>query len=322
MHLRVDQYLSIALLTLVILISGVSPNASAAQSPGMVSLLSKPEIVIPVIDQQVPTPALSAVAAIVIDEASAVTLYEHNAQQQFSPASTTKLLTALLARQLYQLDTALTVPQVVGALDGTTMGLVPGEKISVHALLKGALIQSGNDAAVTLAQAHPQGIDGFVLQMNALTQQLAIRNSHFENPVGYDAPDHYSTPQDLALLAREVMKDPVLRQIVGTARERVTDTTGGIGHDLVSTHKLLGLDPSVIGIKTGTTEEAGEVLITQFKLNDQSILIVVMGSKDRYSDTRALMEYIRQAVVWQTITVESATAASSIVTPLDMHTAQ
>jgi len=305
-HLRVDQFLSILLVSLSICASGVVSSVVVASNPDTVLLIQKPDVVLPVVNPGISQPELTATSAIVIDEQSAVTLFDKNSQQQFSPASTTKLMTALVARSIFELDMALAVPSIVSALDGTRMGLVPGERLSVLALLKGTLMQSGNDAAITLASAHPAGLDGFILDMNLLAEIYHLDHTSFKNPVGYDAPEHFSTARDLALLAREAMRDPVLRNIVGTTRETVVDTTGATTHDLVSTHKLLGVDPTVIGIKTGTTEEAGEVLITQFTLKNQSIMVVVMGSKDRYSDTQALMEYVRSAVEWKTVHANSA----------------
>ncbi len=301
MSLRPDQYISIAAISVVLVVVGVIRPVGAADTSRTFLLIEKSEFVLPVIDPTVVQPQVSAAAAIVIDEQSAVTLYEKNATVQFPPASTTKLLTALVARSMYELDAVLTVPTLVTALDGTRMGLVPGEKLPVSALLQGALIQSGNDAALTLAAAHPAGVGGFVSEMNSKADFLHLTQSNFTNPIGYDAPGQLVTPRDLALLAREVMKDPVLRKIVGTAKVQVSDTKGAITHDLVTTHKLLGVDPTVIGIKTGTTEEAGEVLITQFKRDAQSILIVIMGSDDRYKDTQELIEYVRTAVHWETV---------------------
>ncbi len=301
MQPRFDQYLSLSLVCGAILLTGLGQPITALQEPGAVLLLQKPEITIPVTDTTIAQPELTATSAIVIDEQSAVTVFDKNSQQRLSPASTTKLMTAMVARSIFRLDMALAVPNIVSALDGTRMGLVPDERLSVLALLKGTLMHSGNDAAITLASGHPAGIDGFISDMNLLAKLYHLDQTSFKNPIGYDAPEHFSTARDLALLAREVMRDPVLRNIVGTTKETVTDTTGSIAHDLVSTHKLLGVDPMVIGIKTGTTEEAGEVLITQFEFQNQSIVVVVMGSKDRYSDTRALMEYVRQAVKWNTV---------------------
>ncbi len=202
MQLRFDQYVSLTLLCGALLLSGLSQPISASQEPGSVFLLEKPEITIPITDSTVAEPEITATSAIVIDEQSAVTLFDKNSQQQFSPASTTKLMTALVARSIFELDMALSVPSIVSALDGTRMGLVPGERLSVQALLKGALMQSGNDAAITLASAHPAGIDGFILDMNLLAKIYHLDHTSFKNPIGYDAPENFSTARDLALLAR------------------------------------------------------------------------------------------------------------------------
>ncbi|MBP9819223.1 D-alanyl-D-alanine carboxypeptidase [Candidatus Woesebacteria bacterium] len=303
MSLRLDQYLSIGLLSLVLVSFGAQKQHSDLKAErGVLPIIGKLHLVTPIVRADSQPPEISALAAVVVDEASAAVLYEKNSQLPVAPASTTKLMTALVTRKQFALNQALTVPPIAMTLDGARAGLQQGERLSVHSLLKALLIQSGNDAAVTLASSHEGGIPGFVQSMNQEAGRLHLTATAFQNPIGYDAPGHTSTAWDLALLSREVMRDPIIRQIVGTPRDRISDTSGGYFHDLVSTHKLLGIDPTVVGVKTGTTEDAGEVLITQFKQREQSVVVVVMGSSDRYADTIKLMDYVARGVEWRELT--------------------
>lgn len=240
---------------------------------------------------------LSAQSIYVMDVPSAAVLFTKQPEQVRSPASTTKLLTALVALDVYAPNQVLTV-QLEGETEGTVMGLETGENIKVLDLLAGLLIQSGNDAAMVLANNHPQGYQGFVAAMNYKASQLGLESSAFTNPAGLDGNTHYSTARDLALISREVMKNPVLLPLVKTKEMLVSDTTLSVTHRLFNTNVLLGSEPGVIGIKTGTTELAGEVLITQLQRQGQEILVVMMGSQDRYADTKQVYDWIFNHYHW------------------------
>jgi D-alanyl-D-alanine carboxypeptidase (penicillin-binding protein 5/6) len=165
--------------------------------------------------------------------------------------------------------------------------------------LKALLIPSGNDAAFVLATHHPLGYAGFTAAMNNVAQELHLDESHFSNPSGLDQQDQTASAHDLAILANEIMKDPVLRQIVGTPHTVISDTTGTIHHSLQSTHELLGVEDGVIGVKTGTTEFAGENLITAVNRDGHEVIIVVLGSQQRYGETKALIHWIFTKYGWE-----------------------
>lgn len=246
---------------------------------------------------------LTASSVYVSDEASGAILLSKNPDTRLYPASTTKIMTALVAREAYYLNQVMTVKEEA-LTQGNTMGLLPNEQISVNQLLQGLLIASGNDAAFVLANNYPEGYQGFVAAMNQKASELGLSHSYFTNPSGLDAPQHQMTARDLTILAREVFKDEYLAEIMDTTTLTVTNTTGQFSHPLSHTHELLYTDQTAIGGKTGTTEGAGQVLVTKFRRPDVSgqereILVAVMGSLDRYGDTRKIIDWVMANYTWQ-----------------------
>lgn len=240
---------------------------------------------------------LTASAAAVIDLDSKSVLFEKSASGKYLPASTTKLMTAIVARQEYQLGDEVQineVPKIVGA----SIGFINGEKITVRDLLKASLIQSGNESAILLAEHHPGGADEFIRLMNQKAQELHLDQTHFANVTGLDHPDHYSSAKDLALLSRKFMSDSVLREIVATKTTTIGDVRGWYRHQIWNTHRLLNPDEGFVGVKTGTTDGAGEVLITQVERNDRKLLFVLLGSLDRYEETLSLLEWVESNYTW------------------------
>lgn len=240
--------------------------------------------------------SLTAQAAVVVDVNSGAVLLHKNADTLLYPASTTKLMTALVAREVYDLDE---VVMVTGAdvAPGTVIGFKEGETLSVRELLAAALIQSGNDAATILANHAPGGHDAFVAAMNQKAQALHLSHSSFANATGIDDVKQQMTARDLGLLTRAVMQDGVLAQLVGTKVATITGETQ-TPRVLYNTNALLEKIPGVVGVKTGTTELAGEVLITQLSREDKEVLIVLMGSQNRYDETRRLIEWVFTQYRW------------------------
>ena len=246
---------------------------------------------------------LTAQSVMVVDGPSGAILVEKNAHALRYPASTTKMLTALVAREAYALDQILTVGEEA-TIEGTTMGLQLGEQITVRDLLHGLLLSSGNDAAVLLANQYPTGgYQAFVDRMNQKATELHVSDSFFSNPSGLDAEDQQATAAELLILAREVLKDSLLREIVGTRRYTAADVTGEIQHPLQTSNQLLGVEPGVIGVKTGTTPLGGEILIIALQRNNHELLIATMGSQDRYQDTQLLVAWVEKHYRWQEVKI-------------------
>ena len=244
-------------------------------------------------------PEISALGVYVVDLASFTPIFEKNSQSRFLPASTTKIITALVAFEHYQLDDVLTVkreyyqPQI--------MGLAVGEKISFENLLYGLLIHSGNDAALALADNFPGGEKKFIEEMNKKARSLLMTNSNFKNPTGFDEFGQYTTPFDLALAAREFLKNKKLAKIASVKNITVSDVDFKYFHPLQNINKLLGEIPGVGGLKTGYTENAGENLISFYKKNHRQFIIVVLKSEDRFLDTKNIINWIDDNVEYAPI---------------------
>jgi len=296
--LRIDQYLALILLSLVFLLPVKPAPAQEDASPEVELLQIHP---IPVLDgDQQPESfiaSLSAQSIVAIDVDSAAVLLEKNSYQKVAPASTTKLMTALVARDVFGLDEIISIKNTPLNI-GHSIGFQVGEEFLVEDILKALLINSGNDAAEILAQNHQQERDGFVQEMNDLAQKLHLRHTSFINPSGLDAAAHYSSAFDLSLIARELMQDEFLKSVVGTEQATITDSSSTNQYWFYNTNLLLGVEPGVVGVKTGTTDLAGEALITQVEREDREVLIVVLGSQDRYSDTKKIINWIFSHYQW------------------------
>lgn len=234
-------------------------------------------------------PQVSAEGIYVVDLNSFTPLFEKNTHQRFFPASTTKIITALTAYDIYQPDNIITVKNVKN--DGQLMGLIPGEKITFENLLYGMLVYSGNDAAYVLA--NDKDFDSFINLMNKKAQALNMRSSHFSNPAGLDQNSNYSSPFDMALAARELLKNKTLAKIVSTKEITISDVDFKYFHKLTNINKLLGEVAGLGGLKTGYTENAGENLISFYKNNGHQYIIVMMKSADRFADTRNVIDWLK-----------------------------
>lgn len=232
-------------------------------------------------------PQISALGAVIMDADSKVVLYSKNPELRFSSASTAKIMTALTALDYFKLKDFLTVKNP--AVEGAVLGLKAGQEISFENLLYGLLLPSANDAAITLAQNF-KSEDEFVRKMNQNATKLNLYNTHYEDPAGLEDDGDYTTPLDLARLSSFAIKNEIFAKIVSTKEKTVADISGK-EYQLKNLNKLLGFE-DVNGIKTGTTKGAGEVLVTSKKEGEHTIIIVVMGSSHRYSDTQKLINMI------------------------------
>lgn len=244
-----------------------------------------------------PGPDYSAEGIVVLDVDSGVYLYKRNEKELLSPASTTKILTALVVLDAYNLDDVVTVKTVTN--DGQTMGLAAGERITVENLLYGTLIASGNDAAYALAEYYPGGVIKFVEAMNEKAKALSLTRSTFTNPVGYDDPRHKMTPMDLARLAGIALSNKTIAKMVAIPQITISDVTHTYFHALRNINQLLGKIPGVGGIKTGWTEEAGENLVTLVARGGHRIILVVLHSRDRFGETARLIDWVFGNYQWE-----------------------
>lgn len=236
---------------------------------------------------------VSAKGAMAIDLDSHITLYKKTPEKHLPIASLAKLMTALIILEEHNFNEIVTISQDVNSVIGSRMWLYSGEQISVENLLKGMLIQSGNDAAYELAKFNAGTLEEFSKKMNRKAFYLGLKNSHFLDPAGLDDENNYSTPEDLAIIATHILKNDFVRKIVAIQKTSIFSVNGKIEHQLVNTNRLLDSSFGAKGLKTGTTDAAGQCIITLVKVNGNDILIIILGSKDRYKDTRAIFNQLQ-----------------------------
>lgn len=257
---------------------------------------------VPVLSAESSFPTLSAQGVIATDLDSGITLYEKNADAELLPASTTKIVTALVSLDAYKLDQVLTVGKG-SSVDGQKMGLYVGEKMKFENLLYGLLVYSANDAAVTLAQNYIGGYSAFIDAMNVKAKDLSMTNSRFDNPVGLDTAVQHSTAKDLTRVSEVAMRNPEFAKVVGTKNIVVNDETGKSSYKLGNINELLGVVPGVLGVKTGWTENARENLVTYIERDNHKIMIALLGSQDRFGETKELIDWIFGSYEWQGVSI-------------------
>ncbi len=252
-------------------------------------------VVVPV-SRNMNAPVISAAGAIVQDVSSGTVLYAKNEKTQVPIASTTKIMTALVGAEYYKPNSVLTVtgPSLV---DGSNMGLRLGEQLSFRSLLYGMMLNSGNDAAYTIAANYPGGINAFVTAMNEKAAALGLTQTHFENPAGFDSPSHHSSAADLAKLAMVAEANPQIARVVSTKETEVASLDKSVIHSLKNLNQLLGL-PGVLGMKTGYTPAAKENLVGLVERDEHVIVTVVLGSNDRFGESKKLMDWTFQNYSW------------------------
>jgi serine-type D-Ala-D-Ala carboxypeptidase (penicillin-binding protein 5/6) len=247
-------------------------------------------------------PQVSAPTAILIDSETGRVLYEKNADTKMYPASTTKVMTALLASNYKDLDEQVTASQNVVNIErgSSQIYLNPGEILTMKQLLYALMLPSANDAAIAIAEHIGGSIDGFATLMNEKAQSLGAVNTHFVNPNGLHDDNHYTTARDLSMIAREGMKNPIFREIVSTYQYVIPPTNKQVERNyLTNGNKLISKVNNkykyeyAIGIKTGYTTKSQHCLVGGAKKDNLELISVVLGDSKEfmYPDSIALFEY-------------------------------
>jgi D-alanyl-D-alanine carboxypeptidase (penicillin-binding protein 5/6) len=237
-------------------------------------------------------PSVSARAAIIVDAASGETLWQRNADLPLPPASTTKVLTAILAIESGRLDETVTVSRAAAATAPSKVGLRAGDRMAVGDLLYAVLLNSANDAAAVVAEGLGGSEGGFSTQMNARARALGAGSSHFVNPHGLTAPGHVSTARDLTTIFRHGLRLPEFREILETPRIKVPVRSARVSTLSLHSHNrlLVGYEHRVIG-KTGYTRPAGRCFVGSATANGREVVIALLGSTDLWGDARRLFGY-------------------------------
>lgn len=242
-------------------------------------------------------PQISAAGAIIMDADSKTVLYAKNPDLRFSTASTTKIMTALTALKFFKLNDVLIVKQATD--EGSVLGLREGQQFTFENLLYAMLLPSANDAALAISQNYPGGELAFIDKMNEQAKGLLLFNTHYSDPAGLEDSGDYTTPFDLARLASFAVLNKDIKKIVATKQIVIYDVNGN-SYSIENLNKLLGIE-GVNGVKTGFTEEAGQVLVTSKIEKGKTIIIVVMGSKDRFADTSKLLDLVSNNLTYLSI---------------------
>jgi len=222
-------------------------------------------------------------------------LYEHDAGKRMSPASLTKIMSALVILERGQLDDFATISPNAARAHKTHLRMKAGQVFRLDDLLKAMLIMSANDACLAAVE-HVGGNEAqFVALMNDKAEALGLADTHFSNGCGFDNPDHYSTAEDLAALSIIALDQPIFRQLVREERAIITPISGHRAYVLHNTNRLLGRIPGVEGIKTGFTSKAGRCLIAKVSQNGNDLLLVILNSKRRWNTATNLITYGLQA---------------------------
>lgn len=245
-------------------------------------------------------PDVSSVAAAVYDKKSGKILYSKSPDERLAPASTTKLMTALVALDLYTRDDTVTVPYFCTNIDSTKAWLPAEEEFKAYDLITTMLVGSAGDAACALATSKISYSE-FVDKMNEKAKVLGMKNTNFVNPIGLDGFKgvHYSTVSDLYALALASLSNDVVKETVATKEFTVKSLSSDFTYKATNTNRFLWEIPGSTGIKTGTTVGAGEVLMYDWKDDDKDLVIIVMGSQDRFSDTRKLLNWSLENYAWK-----------------------
>lgn len=243
-------------------------------------------------DVTISEPQILSRRAIVFERNSKTVLFEKNSLEVCKMASTTKIMTSILILENCDLNSTVTVSSYAANTYGSRLGLHTNDLISVSDLLYGLMLCSGNDAAVCLAEFAGGSVEGFSDLMNAKAKELGLNSTSFATPHGLDNENHFTTAYDFAILTDYALDNPLFLQIVGT--KYYTVSINGVSKSIHNTNELLGVLPSVYGVKTGYTSEAGRCLISAAKQDNLDIVVVVFGADTkniRTKDSVSLINY-------------------------------
>lgn len=261
------------------------PTASQAAKPA-----SSPQVPTISFSSPFPEDLTTATAFVVYSPTTQTLLLNKNEYLRLMPASTTKMMTALIAVNDYDQDEIITITRAVDAI-GKSTKFELGQQFTLESLIKAALINSGNDAALAIADHHSLGYQGFINRMNQQAQNWGLKNTHFANVSGVEQENHYASAADLAVIAEHLMSNPFLSSIVTQNSATIHTIDGKKTIVLQNTNELLSQIEGIKGIKTGWTENAGECLVTYID-RDFDIITVMLDSQDRFGETQKIIEWV------------------------------
>lgn len=228
-------------------------------------------------------------AAVVIDGGTGKVLYEKNAYEKLGMASTTKIMTGICGIEFGDLESEVKVSSRAAGVEGSSMYLKAGEKISLYDVICGLMLVSGNDAATAVAESVGGSEGGFVLLMNQKAHEIGAYNTCFQNPHGLSVPGHYTTAYDLAKITAYAMKNPVFSEIV-SQKSKTADSISGSKRQLTNHNKLLKLYDGCIGVKTGFTKATGRCLVSAAERDGLTLICVTLNDGNDWNDHMAMLD--------------------------------
>lgn len=237
-------------------------------------------------------PNVNARCAVALDSNSKVVVYEKNAYELVPMASTTKIMTALVAMKYGDLNKKIDISPKAASVRGSTVGYKKGESILLKELLFGLMLRSGNDAAIAIAEGISGSVEEFAKLMNEYAGELGVINTQFQTPHGLDSEGHYSTAYDLALVTSAAKKEPLFNEIVSS--KDVDGEKNKFSRSYHNINKILWQIPEANGVKTGYTGKAGKCLVTSVAIEKNDIIIVVLNSPGRWEETDKIYEYVNK----------------------------
>lgn len=238
-----------------------------------------------------PPQDLSAEAFVLLSADTQEVLYAKNAHEQRSMASTTKIMTALVALEQGMPEQQIKVTSDMVQVEGTSIGLLPDDLITVRTLVSGMLLASGNDAANVTAYAVAGSQEKFLAMMNQKASELGMQNTHFETASGLDSENHYSTAYDMAILSAAALQNVEFRRICGQKSERVLYGNPPYARTLSNHNRLLSEYPGAIGVKTGFTKKSGRCLVSAAERDGVTLIAVTLRAPNDWSDHKKLLDY-------------------------------
>ncbi|NFE95189.1 D-alanyl-D-alanine carboxypeptidase family protein [Clostridium botulinum] len=240
---------------------------------------------------------VNARCAIALDRESKEVLFEQNAYEIVPMASTTKILTAIIAIEQGDLNKKVVISKNAASIRGSKVGYKAGEEVGLKELAFGLMFKSGNDAAIAIAETLGGSVEGFAQIMNHYATGIGIIDSHFESPHGLDSNSHYSSAYDLALLTSKGMEFDLFREIVGS--KQISKEKYKFTRDYNNINKILWLIPEANGVKTGYTGGAGKCLVSSVNHQGKDIIIVVLNCPDRWAQTQKIYNHILETVAFE-----------------------
>lgn len=238
----------------------------------------------------------SAKAAILINADTGEVIFEKNADERLPMASTTKVMTALLLCENANLQEEITVTDQMVRVEGSSMGLLGGDRVTFHDLLYGMMLASGNDAANVTAYSLGGTVDAFVKKMNEKAASLGMKNTNFATPSGLDDTEHYSTARDMAILTRSALENKDFAEAVATEKAVLCFGNPPYRRTLTNHNKLLGNFEGAIGVKTGFTKKSGRCLISAAERDGKRVIAVTLCDSNDWQNHKEMLEYGLSAI--------------------------